>query len=148
MNLPPLLRLALGLTSLLGCTLEAERRGLLADCTFNDECEAPLICAARRCRAPCRTDRDCTNDWVCLPSGQEDRLVCYPPGTEDHGCVRDSDCNSPYVCGATRECIFQCRDVYDCRIAYPYDPDVRCIDADHTCSSHPRYAADGGASND
>ena len=118
MNLPPLLRIALGLTSLFGCTLEAERRGLLADCTFNDECEAPLICAARRCRAPCRTDRDCTNDWVCLPSGQEDRLVCYPRGTDD------------------------------CRVAYPYEPNARCVLADHTCDAHPRYAADGGVATD
>ena len=143
------IRAALALAAALGCTaVEPERRGLLADCTFNDECESPLICAARRCRAPCRTDRDCTNAWVCRSAGQEDRRVCYAPDTADFGCVRDSDCDSPYVCGANRECIYQCRSDYDCRIAYPYEPNARCVVADHTCDAHPRYAADAGTSAD
>ncbi len=126
-------------------TSEAERRALLAECSFNDECASPLICAARRCRAPCRTDRDCTNNWRCRSAGQEDKFVCYEPGREDVACVRNSDCTCPLVCGPNRECLLQCRSDYDCRVAYPYEPNARCIMADHTCDAHPIYARDGGS---
>ena len=133
-----------GLT-LAGClSSEAERRALLAECTFNDECTAPLLCAARQCRAQCRTDRDCTNNWRCLSAGQFDKFVCYEPERRNVGCEYDSHCDSPLVCGPTRECIFQCRSDYDCRVAYPYEPGARCFLADHTCDAHPIYTRDSG----
>jgi hypothetical protein len=132
--------------SLGGClSAEAERRGLLAECTFNDECQSPLLCAARQCRAPCRTDRDCSNGWRCRSAGQDDKFVCYEPTRRDTGCVRSSDCDPPLVCGPTRECIFQCRNDYDCRVAYPYEPGARCIVVDSTCDAHPIYVRDAGA---
>lgn len=41
------------------------RQVLSAQCTFNDECAQPLVCAGHFCRQQCRTDRDCANGWVC-----------------------------------------------------------------------------------
>ena len=41
------------------------RRVAPPQCEFNDECAQPLVCSARYCRQQCRTDRDCTNGWVC-----------------------------------------------------------------------------------
>ena len=41
------------------------RQPLPAQCTFNDQCAQPLICAGRLCREQCRSDRDCSNGWVC-----------------------------------------------------------------------------------
>lgn len=46
-----------------GSLFEGGGRELLAECSFNDECEAPMLCAARKCRVQCRGDRDCTNGW-------------------------------------------------------------------------------------
>ena len=34
-------------------------------CVFNDECPAPLICKAGRCRAECRSSRDCGIGEIC-----------------------------------------------------------------------------------
>ncbi len=136
----------LGLLVSVGCGgLEPERRGLLAECNFNDECAPGLLCAARQCRAECRTDRDCTNTWRCRSAGQQEKRVCYEPGHLSVGCVHNSDCDSPFVCGPTRECIYQCRTDYDCRIAYPYEMSARCRLPEYTCDAHPVFAAqDGG----
>ncbi|MFO0605126.1 MAG: hypothetical protein U0324_18235, partial [Polyangiales bacterium] len=62
--------------------LEGDTAGLGEECLFNGDCESPLVCAGRRCRAPCRDDRDCVNGWRCRGSGDE-RLVCLPP--DDRG---------------------------------------------------------------
>ena len=43
----------------------AQARVYTAQCTFNADCQAPLVCAAARCREACQTDRDCHNGWVC-----------------------------------------------------------------------------------
>ncbi len=110
------------------------------ECTFNDECSAPLVCAARRCRAPCRTDRDCTNNWRCLSAGVVDKFVCYAPEDLDTACVWPSHCLRGRVCTPERICRAQCRADYDCRIIRR---DLTCnVDAG-VCLGHPLLQPDG-----
>lgn len=126
---------------LLGCVSgeSVARRGLLGDCTFNDECQSPLICAARRCRAECRTDRDCTNNWRCRSAGQGNKFVCYDPADRATGCEYASHCQSPDICGPGNICQAQCNDDYDCIIRRP---GTTCDLARGLCSDHPDF--DGG----
>lgn len=111
---------------------------LLAACTFNDECTAPLLCAARQCRAQCRSDRDCANDWRCRSAGQGDKFVCYEPGAPN-ACVFGSHCTRSQVC-ANHVCASQCRSDYDCRLV---DLTSRCIMNLGVCSNHP-HLTDAG----
>lgn len=40
------------------------------ECTLTSECEPDLVCAVdRRCREPCRTDWDCSDERACLREG-------------------------------------------------------------------------------
>ena len=39
-----------------GCS---DKKVIGDECLFNDDCVSPLVCAARRCRVQCRSDRDC-----------------------------------------------------------------------------------------
>lgn len=121
---------------LLGCVSgeSVARRGLLGDCTFNDECQSPLICAARRCRAECRTDRDCTNNWRCRSAGQGNKFVCYDPADRATGCEYASHCQWPDVCGPGNVCQAQCNDDYDCIIRRP---GTTCNPISGRCSDHP-----------
>lgn len=132
-------RVALALAaSLLAC---ADPQGSLGeDCLFNGDCASPLVCAGRRCRAPCRSDRDCANGWRCRPAGQEGLRVCLAP--EEHGyCTVARDCDAPAVCGVTGRCGSQCEGSYDCMLhggvancaPTRQDPTVRL------CTDHPYY---------
>ncbi|MFO0609387.1 MAG: hypothetical protein U0324_39850 [Polyangiales bacterium] len=107
-------RAALALVaSLLACAEPLGASG--EDCLFNGDCASPLVCAGRRCRAPCRDDRDCVNGWRCRPAGQGSLRVCLPPA--EHGyCVGVRDCDAPAVCGVTGVCGSQCLDAYDCAL--------------------------------
>lgn len=138
-------RHGIALLLLFGCVSgeTLTRRGLLGDCQFNDECQSPLICAARRCRAECRTDRDCTNGWRCRSAGQGNKFVCYDPADRATGCEYASHCQSPDICGPGNICQAQCNDDYDCIIRRP---GTTCDLARRICSDHPDY--DGGAASD
>lgn len=127
-----------------GCGLfDSGGRELLAECTFNDECESPMLCAARQCRVQCRSDRDCTNGWRCLSAGQFDKYVCYQPDYLSHGCNFDSDCAQALVC-ANHVCAEQCRSDYDCRLV---DITATCLQSLHVCSNHP-HLTDAGTLRD
>lgn len=136
-----------GATALLGgarCGIfDPSTRELLAECTFNDECTSPLLCAARQCRAPCRTDRDCTNGWRCRSAGELDKYVCYEPNFLTNACVFASHCSHSYVC-ANRVCLPQCRSNYDCRLI---DPAATCLTELMVCSMHP-HLTDAGTLRD
>lgn len=124
----------------LSCEDNSRRRGtFLAECSFNDECTAPLVCAARRCRVECRSDRDCTNNWRCLSAGVPSRYVCYPPEQFDTGCVYSADCRASWVC-ADRQCRPQCNHDYDCQIL---GAGLYCLRDLRVCSSHP-HLTDAG----
>jgi hypothetical protein len=122
---------------------DTARRGLLGDCAFSDDCASPLICAAARCRAPCRSDRDCANRGRCLSAGTVDGLVCYAPDDYANACVWDSHCRGGRVCGGDRVCRVQCRADYDCAVLAP---GLRCL-ASGVCSAHP-FLDDAGALRD
>lgn len=124
----------------LSCEDNARRQGaFLAECAYNDECTAPLVCAARRCRVECRSDRDCSNNWRCLSAGVPHRYVCYPPEQLDVGCVYSADCRASWVC-SDRQCRPQCNHDYDCRII---GAGLYCLRSLHVCSSHP-HLTDAG----
>ncbi len=131
------------LLGLAACDLLTASRPSVAvggECTFNDECSAPLVCAARRCRAPCRTDRDCTNNWRCLSAGIVDKFVCYAPDDLDTACVWPSHCLRGRVCTPERLCRAQCRADYDCQTIRR---DLTCnVDAG-VCLGHPFLQPDG-----
>ncbi|MDO9021201.1 MAG: hypothetical protein Q8S73_02930 [Deltaproteobacteria bacterium] len=124
----------------LSCESAKRRQGsFLAECTFNDECSSPLICAARRCRVECRSDRDCTNDWRCLSAGQVRRYACFAPNDFGSACEYSADCRASWVC-ADRECRPQCRADYDCRLIAP---GLTCLRALGVCSAHPNLTDAG-----
>ncbi|MFO0626010.1 MAG: hypothetical protein U0325_10375 [Polyangiales bacterium] len=124
---------------LVGClTTARDERPLLGSCRFNDECAAPLVCAASRCRARCRTDRDCSNGWRCLSAGQPDTFACYAPDDLGNACLWDSHCRGGRVCGGDGVCRAQCLTDYDCAVIAP---GLTCL-ASGVCSSHP--FVDGG----
>lgn len=133
------------ITALAACVdvSASQRASLLGACTFNDECQSPLLCAAGRCRAQCRTDRDCVNDWRCLSAGVANQSVCYAPDDFANACVWSSQCRGGRVCGGDRVCRKQCLTDYDCRVI---DPSLWCV-MPGLCSSRPslngRMPADG-----
>jgi hypothetical protein len=132
------------ITALAACVdvSASQRASLLGACTFNDECQSPLLCAAGRCRAQCRTDRDCVNDWRCLSAGVANQSVCYAPDDFANACVWSSQCRGGRICGGDRVCRKQCLTDYDCRVI---DPSLWCV-APGLCSSHPFL--DGGVPAD
>ncbi len=141
----------LALAAASSCTLlDADPAGLGDECLFNGDCAAPLVCAGRRCRAPCRDDRDCVNGWRCLSAGDGARRVCLPP--DDRGyCALSGDCPQPFVCGADGRCGEQCREAADCRRYLPAGG-LRCLSVAlpeggraGVCENHPWLARDGGA---
>ena len=124
----------------LSCESAKRRQGsFLAECSFNDECTSPLICAARRCRVECRSDRDCTNDWRCLSAGQVRRYACFDPNDFGSACEYSADCRASWVC-ADHECRPQCRADYDCRLIAP---GLTCLRALGVCSAHPNLTDAG-----
>ena len=64
--MPPMMvgmnRRAWGLVAMFALAACTSRVGQDEQCSFNDDCEAPLVCSAARCRLQCRSDRDCPRD--------------------------------------------------------------------------------------
>ncbi|MEZ4408509.1 MAG: hypothetical protein R3A52_18850 [Polyangiales bacterium] len=147
-------RAALLALALLGCSDALRTRGNGEECLFADDCASPLICAGRRCRAPCATDRDCANDFHCKPSGTYVAdggvaLACLSP--EETGyCVHHSDCGPPLACRLDGTCGPQCVTDSDCRTFTPSGA-LACVDSMPTdvgvvrvCANNPVAATDGG----
>ncbi len=147
-------RWAILVTALLGCADSLRTRGNGEECLFADDCADPLICAGRRCRAPCATDRDCIAGFHCKPSGVYAAdggvaLACLSP--EETGyCTHHSDCGSPLACRLDGTCGPQCVSDADCRTFTPAGQ-VACVDSRPTaagsvrvCANHPEAATDGG----
>jgi Dickkopf N-terminal cysteine-rich region len=128
-------------------------------CVFNSDCESPLICAGRRCRAPCTGrpgDRECLAGAVCLPSENPQTFVCVP-NTEPSLCGRDPQCPAGAVC-LQSACFWTCRDSDLCaanRAGTCTNPPGLCetpVTAAQLFSLMPSFtflhAADGGAPAD
>ena len=94
----------------LSCTAR-HREG--EECVFNDDCDDPLVCAARSCRLACRDSHDCVTGWKCADLHQGTRRVCVPSEHPDF-CQFHSDCASPQACGFDGLCRYQCRAARDC----------------------------------
>ena len=137
------------------CLADLQDRGLQEDCLFNGDCAAPLVCAARRCRAPCRDDRDCTNGWRCLPGAPRTcgeqacpppaRRVCVEPGGPAV-CFDDRDCDgAEQVCGNDGQCRFRCLAAqhYDCQVRF--GAGSRCEDRGDGMSVCAAPTGDAGA---
>ncbi len=105
-----LLRAAVAV-SLAGCTAPA--RPLGEECLYNDDCVEETLCAARRCRAICRDERDCPTGWRCAALAQGGRSVCVATDHPDF-CQYHSQCPQPQACGYDGLCRYQCREARDC----------------------------------
>ncbi len=136
-NTLPALLLALTLTD---CERVIARRADGETCLFNGDCASPLVCAARRCRAPCRDDRDCHNGWSCRPSIRTScgdapcppprQRVCVEPGGPEI-CFADSDCADPStLCGADEICHPACSAGADDLCALRFGAGARCVTRD------------------
>jgi hypothetical protein len=79
-----------------------------AECELTAECAAPLVCRLERCRAECRSNRDCRDGLACF---RENGFgVCE---LEYETCVLSSDCPESLVCLAGR-CANACETTVDC----------------------------------
>lgn len=107
-----------------GCV--APSRGEGRECLFNRDCAEPLVCAARACRAPCRTSADCTLRYECVETGEAGVRACVPPGSEAL-CESDGDCadaGAKTFCAPDRTCRVPCLADRDC---YLRGPGLRCV---------------------
>ncbi|TAK19598.1 MAG: hypothetical protein EPO40_33855 [Myxococcaceae bacterium] len=128
------------------------------ECLFNGDCRDPLVCAARRCRRPCRSDRDCAGGLLCRPSGEPGLRVCLPPD-ETWRCASDEECPSPQVCGPRGQCQAACLVDLDCRfVAFGArcSPSGACVVPDagegdvtgrDAVATDDRETADGGVAD-
>lgn len=114
--------LLLASAALLAACLPPRAGGAGEECVFNGDCASPLVCAGRRCRAPCRSDADCSGGLRCRPASAS-LSVCAPP--EDAPlCGPAAPCALPLVCAIDGYCRAQCRLDYDCRFGRPGE---RCV---------------------
>jgi hypothetical protein len=121
--------------SLASCSREVARRASGDECLFNGDCADPLVCAARRCRAPCRDDRDCANAWLCRPAVRATcakppcapplRRVCVEPGAAPL-CFSDGDCEPEQLCGADNACRYRCAAGFDLDCAARFGAGSTC----------------------
>lgn len=122
------------------CERVFARRADGESCIFNGDCESPLVCAARRCRAPCRDDRDCHNAYTCRPQIRTacgdapcppPRLrLCVEPGGPEL-CFADSDCADPaMVCGPDDTCRYTCTPGSDDTCEIRFGRGARCVARD------------------
>jgi hypothetical protein len=101
-----------------------------APCSYDSQCQPPLVCRSGTCEWQCRTSRDCAAGYACI--GQ----VCTPPATPPDGgapdgaagdsgssgdgpgptdappdgkvgltCKADSDCQDGLACNGEERCI-------------------------------------------
>ncbi|MBI5516821.1 MAG: hypothetical protein HY909_23755 [Deltaproteobacteria bacterium] len=123
-----------------GCTSEALPAG---QCVFDSDCESPLVCAGRFCRAACRTDADCAQGSRCAVSGGAGRGTCVAPGFP-RPCLFASDCPAPQVCSREGLCQAQCQTDYDCQVVNPFETcadrvcALRCAERTADCDGDPR----------
>ena len=121
--------------ALASCEREVARRAAGDDCLFNGDCADPLVCAARRCRAPCRDDRDCVNGSLCRPAVRTTcakppcapprRRVCVEPGGPAI-CFSDGDCEAEQLCAPDGQCRYRCAPGFDIDCQSRYGAGARC----------------------
>ena len=82
-------------------------------CSLNSDCKAPLVCGFERCRAECRTSRDCGGK-LCVRSaeGSQSGNVCQLD--DEVECSHNSQCTGTQLCGPDRHCRDACITDKDC----------------------------------
>src|SRR5262252_4964228 len=75
----------------------APLKGLAEGCLINTDCNAPLVCAFRKCHEACRDSRDCNQmqHQRCVAS---DRPYHVCQLVEERDCTFNSDCPDRQVC--------------------------------------------------
>ncbi|MBK8693727.1 MAG: hypothetical protein IPN17_15890 [Deltaproteobacteria bacterium] len=105
-------RRAWGLVAMFALAACTSRVGQDEQCSFNDDCEAPLVCSAARCRLQCRSDRDCPSNQLCAPSESPRKRVCVAR-TAEALCASDGACPAGSVC-AGNACWWRCSTDPEC----------------------------------
>ena len=91
-------------------------------CTFDSDCERPLVCAAGSCRTACMADTDCAGG-TCHVDPVSSRRICVPAGAPAP-CRYASECGPNEICTRDGQCRPQCVADYDCRVINPF---TRCV---------------------
>ncbi|MBL8601077.1 MAG: hypothetical protein JNK72_04050 [Myxococcales bacterium] len=99
-----------------GCTSREVPRG---QCSFDTECEAPLVCISEFCRASCSDANPCPSGMNCVAAPGGAVRICVP-GTEEPTCQYASDCPASTTCTRDGRCQSECRTSYDCNVINPY----------------------------
>jgi hypothetical protein len=111
------LRTAIALTStacLFGaCTTEPEpaRVTIAEGCLINTNCNAPLVCAFRRCHEECQDSRDCPTGQRCISSDRPFHVCQLPIETK---CTYNTQCPETQKCGVDGQCRDECTSDRDC----------------------------------
>ncbi len=99
------------ITALIVCVFAAcvAPRSRGAECTFNRDCDEPLVCSGGLCRAQCATDRDCVSGQQCALAQDSRKNVCFDPrgarGCSAQSCAEGARC-ADGVC--VRDCAASC----------------------------------------
>lgn len=101
-------------------------------CLINTDCNAPLVCAFRRCHTECEESRDCAPGQRCIVADRPFR-VCQLD--DERACSYNSECAGAQVCAIDGECRDQCAADRDCV------PDQICTTG--TCAAEEELV-DGG----
>jgi hypothetical protein len=85
-------------------------------CIINSDCNAPLVCAFKRCHEACETSRDCPNGVGCVFATDTDTgsvfgAVCQLP--DEAPCRLNKDCKGNEICTAG-QCRDQCQENRNC----------------------------------
>jgi hypothetical protein len=97
------------------CVTQTRPPSQLAEgCLVNTDCQAPLVCAFRRCHQQCTDDRDCTRPSRCVPADRPFNVCLLPQDVPDGGCRYNSQCPEGLVCNRDFECRSECLATIDC----------------------------------
>lgn len=91
----------------------AKYRAQVAEgCLLDSDCNAPLVCAFRKCHQQCRVDRDCPATEYCAQTNLAPLAVCLQ--VPEQTCALNSDCPEPLLCSSKAQCRDGCRTSRDC----------------------------------
>ena len=115
MHLMGLALLAMALVPL-SCSGDSDEEAVIVarlseGCLINSDCEAPLVCAFRRCHVQCTDSRDCPPDQRCVAADRP-LSVCQLP--DERNCTYNSQCPPGQLCAIDAQCRDQCKGDRDC----------------------------------
>jgi hypothetical protein len=93
------------------CSSDEPLSALAEGCLINSDCNAPLVCAFRRCHQACEDTRDCPPSLRCVAS---DRPFHVCQLESERACTYNSDCPRGQTCASDAQCRDQCQGDSDC----------------------------------